>query len=45
MKQTENTSINIHQASTDIMKLKAMIHGLDLEINSFERANAIIVEE
>lgn len=43
--QTEETSVKIHQAQTDITKLKSMIHGLDLEINQLERANAILVED
>ena len=44
-KQTEETAVKIHQAQTDITKLKSMIHGLDLEINNLERANALLVEE
>lgn len=44
-KQTEETAVKIHQAQTDITKLKSMIHGLDLEINQLERANAVLVED
>jgi len=45
VKQIEETSVKIHQAQTDITKLKSMIHGLDLEINNLERANAVVVED
>lgn len=43
--QIEETSSKIHAANTDISKLKSMIHGLDIEINTLERANAALVEE
>ena len=43
--QIEETSSKIHAAQTDISKLKSMIHGLDIEINTFERSNAALVED
>lgn len=35
----------IHTAQTDISRLKSQIHGLDIEINNFEKANAALVED
>jgi len=43
--QSEETSTKIHEAQTDITKLKSMIHGLDCEISNLERTNAILVED
>lgn len=44
-KQIEESSVKIHAAQTDISKLRSMIHGLDLEINNYERSNAALVDE
>lgn len=41
----EDTSVKIHQAQSDISKLKSMIHGLDLEISNFEKLNSRLVDE
>ena len=43
--QIEETASKIYTAQNDITKLKSMIHGLDLEINNFEKANAMLVED
>ena len=43
--QIEETASRIYTAQNDITKLKSMIHGLDLEINNFEKANSMLVED
>lgn len=43
--QIEETASKIYTAQNDITKLKSMIHGLDLEINNFEKANSMLVED
>jgi len=37
--------MKIHTAQGDISKLKSMIHGLDLEINEFEKINAHLIDD
>jgi hypothetical protein len=44
-KQIDETVGKIHAAQTDISKLKSMIHGLDIEINTYERSNAALIED
>ena len=41
----EDCAGKIMAASGDISQLKSMIHGLDLEINEYERANTRLVED
>lgn len=45
MGNTEDVQHKIYQAQGDINKLKSMIHGLDLQINEYEKLNARLVEE
>jgi len=43
--QIDDTNQRIFASQTDISKLKSMIHGLDIEINQYEKANGLLVEE
>jgi len=42
---TEDCTQKIDQACGDIMKLKSMIHGLDLQINEYEKVNSRLVND
>jgi hypothetical protein len=41
----DDCSGKILAASGDISQLKSMIHGLDMQINEYERANTRLVDE
>lgn len=45
MGHSDETNAKIHQANGDVSKLKAMIHGLDLGINEYEKVNSRLVSE
>ena len=45
VQHSDDTSFKINQAMGDISKLKSMIHGLDLQINEFEKLNSRLVDE
>lgn len=42
---SEDTGVKIHQAQSDLSKLKSMIHSLDLQISDFEKKNSYLVDE
>ena len=42
---SEDYSVKIHQASSDLSKLKSMIHSLDLQISELEKRNNYLVDE
>lgn len=42
---TEDVGSKIYQAMGDISKLKSMIHGLDLQINEYEKLNSRLVDD
>lgn len=45
MGHADETQHKLNQAKGDTSKLKSMIHGLDLQINDYEKLNARLVEE